>query len=114
MPYLTMCIKESLRLTPTVPFIFREVTNPLTLNGIQFEPGTRIELNIWGLHHNPHVWGDDHLVDTIFGSCCIKEHTLSLCYKQRYKKLEILINGSKMLMSKLTSSVFPFHPTLEL
>ncbi len=62
LPYLTMCIKESLRLTPTVPAAIREVTKPLTLNGIQLEPGTQLELNIWALHHNRNVWGEDHMV----------------------------------------------------
>ncbi len=66
LPYLTMCIKESLRLTPTVPFFYRDVTKPLTLNVIQLEPGTRIEINIWGLHHNGDVWGDDHMVAMLF------------------------------------------------
>merc|ERR1711894_727816 len=60
LPYLTMCIKESLRHTPPVPFIGRELENPLEIDGVTLEPGTLIDMNIWGTHHNPHVWGDDH------------------------------------------------------
>ena len=72
LPYLTMCIKESLRLTPAVPVVMREVTKPLTLNGIQLEPGTRLELNIWTLHHNREVWGEDHMVHVSCNSYCHK------------------------------------------
>ena len=56
--YLTQCIKESMRLHTTVPFIGRHVTSPVELDGVQLPVGTSIDINLWNMHHNPHVWSD--------------------------------------------------------
>ncbi|KAM9002841.1 cytochrome P450 4A6-like [Sarcophilus harrisii] len=71
MPYTTMCIKESFRLYPPAPNIFRELSKPLTFPdgcslpaGVSVpqvlllfaSPGTAVTLNIYALHHNPSVW----------------------------------------------------------
>jgi len=62
MPYLLMCIKESLRSHPPVPFIVRELETPLKVNDVTLLPGTIIDINIYGVHHNELVWGEDHMV----------------------------------------------------
>lgn len=61
MPYLLMCIKESLRSHPPVPFIVRELETPLKVNDVTLLPGTIIDINIYGVHHNELVWGEDHM-----------------------------------------------------
>ena len=66
LPYTTMCIKESLRHTPPVPFIGRELENPMTVDGITLEPGTFVDVFVWSVHHNVDVWGEDHMVNTIY------------------------------------------------
>jgi len=57
-----MCIKESLRRIPAVPFVSRELTAPLTVEGVTLLAGTIVVTCINEVHHNPAVWGDDHWV----------------------------------------------------
>ncbi|ELT93418.1 hypothetical protein CAPTEDRAFT_144012 [Capitella teleta] len=61
LPYLTKCIKESLRMTPPVPFIGRELDAKMDIEGVTLLPGTFVDINIWAVHHNEHVWGKDHM-----------------------------------------------------
>ena len=60
-PYLTMCIKESLRLHPPVVLISRDLTEPLTIDDHVLPVGTIVVVVIWLVHHNPTVWGEDHM-----------------------------------------------------
>lgn len=57
-----MCVKESLRLHPPVPFVGRELESPLQVNGVTLLPGTLIDVVIYAVHHNELVWGEDHMV----------------------------------------------------
>lgn len=57
--YLTMCIKEALRLHSPVPFIERELTKDLEIDGKTLPVGSIIDVQLYNLHHNPIVWGDD-------------------------------------------------------
>ena len=59
--YLTMCIKESLRMYPPVPLICRELKSPLVIDGTHIPSGAFVDVPIWNLHHNPTVWGEDHM-----------------------------------------------------
>ena len=59
--YIGQCIKESMRLNPTVTFVQRELTKPMTILGQKILPGTPVEVNIWAIHHNREVWGEDHM-----------------------------------------------------
>ncbi|XP_033646388.1 cytochrome P450 4F12-like [Asterias rubens] len=57
LPFLTMCIKESQRLYPTVPFVFRRLTEPLVLSDGRVIPtDTTVYISMSGLHLNPTVW----------------------------------------------------------
>ncbi len=64
-PYLTLCIKEVLRLYPPVPNISRQITQPITIEGVILQPGTVTDMNIYQIHHNPLIWGKDHNVSLI-------------------------------------------------
>ncbi|XP_070563969.1 cytochrome P450 4F12-like isoform X1 [Ptychodera flava] len=62
--YLTMCLKESLRITPVAPEIGRQLTKPLELpDGRVFPIGMPIWINIYALHRNVHVWKDPEVYD---------------------------------------------------
>ena len=61
MPYLTRCIKETLRLYTVVPVVNRMLTKPMVIEGIEVLPGTAVYINLYGMHHNPLVWGEDHM-----------------------------------------------------
>ncbi|XP_077994249.1 cytochrome P450 4F3-like [Glandiceps talaboti] len=55
--YLTLCIKESMRLNPPVPVIGRTTTSPLTLpDGRTIPAGYNVTLSMNLLHRNEHVW----------------------------------------------------------
>uniref|UniRef100_A0A2K6AQT6 Cytochrome P450 family 4 subfamily F member 11 n=1 Tax=Macaca nemestrina TaxID=9545 RepID=A0A2K6AQT6_MACNE len=64
LPFLTMCIKESLRLHPPVPVISRRVTQDIVLpDGRVIPKGITCLLSVFGTHHNPTVWPDPEVYD---------------------------------------------------
>ncbi|XP_007489770.1 cytochrome P450 4F11-like [Monodelphis domestica] len=64
MPFLTMCIKESLRLHPPVPIIFRQCTKDIQLPDSRVIPkGSVCLISIFGTHHNPTVWPNPEVYD---------------------------------------------------
>ncbi|XP_034852644.1 cytochrome P450 4F2 isoform X2 [Mirounga leonina] len=59
LPFLTMCIKESLRLHPPVTVIARCCTQDIRLpDGRVIPKGVTCLINIFATHHNPSVWPD--------------------------------------------------------
>ncbi|XP_035300959.1 cytochrome P450 4F6 isoform X2 [Cricetulus griseus] len=59
LPFLTMCIKESLRLHPPVTMILRCCTQDIVLpDGRVIPKGNVCAISIFGVHHNPSVWPD--------------------------------------------------------
>ncbi|XP_060068942.1 cytochrome P450 4A25-like [Ylistrum balloti] len=54
--YLTMCIKEGMRLYSPVPFIQRQSTQEFTIDNQTFPAGTFMSIGIYSVHHNPKVW----------------------------------------------------------
>ena len=65
-PYMTQCIKEAMRLHSPVPFIRRESTKAFTIDGIELPAGCAFDVGAWYIHHNPTVWGEDHMVRTLW------------------------------------------------
>ncbi|XP_062966831.1 cytochrome P450 4F2-like [Cynocephalus volans] len=64
LPFLTMCIKESLRLHPSVPAISRRCTQDVELpDGRIIPKGVTCSISIFGTHHNPAVWPDPEVYD---------------------------------------------------
>ncbi|XP_049496060.1 cytochrome P450 4F3-like [Panthera uncia] len=59
LPFLTMCIKESLRLHPPVTVVSRCCTQDVVLpDGRVIPKGVVCLVSIFGTHHNPSVWPD--------------------------------------------------------
>ncbi|XP_062034641.1 cytochrome P450 4F3-like isoform X2 [Lepus europaeus] len=64
LPFLTMCIKESLRLHPPVTVISRCCTQDVALpDGRVIPKGVICVISIFGIHHNPAVWPDPEVYD---------------------------------------------------
>ncbi|XP_023990106.1 cytochrome P450 4F3-like [Physeter macrocephalus] len=59
LPFLTMCIKESLQLHPPITVISRHCTQDVVLPDGQVIPkGVLSASSVFGTHHNPSVWPD--------------------------------------------------------
>ncbi|NXG76039.1 CP4A5 protein, partial [Baryphthengus martii] len=66
MTYTTMCIKESMRLFPPVPFVSRHVSKPITFfDGRSLPAGCNAGLSIFALHRNRDVWKDPEVYDPL-------------------------------------------------
>ncbi|XP_035694462.1 cytochrome P450 4F6-like [Branchiostoma floridae] len=61
LPYLTMCLKEAMRLHTPVPMITRATLEDTVIDGVTVPKGFDIGIHLYGLHHNPAVWGPDHM-----------------------------------------------------
>ncbi|XP_043506169.1 cytochrome P450 4C1-like [Polistes fuscatus] len=61
--YLDRCIKESLRLYPSVHSIFRTLTHDLALNNYLVPSGAICAVHIYSVHRNPRFWPDPNVFD---------------------------------------------------
>ncbi|XP_055959337.1 ultra-long-chain fatty acid omega-hydroxylase-like [Patella vulgata] len=58
LPYLTMCIKESLHLHSIISFITRHTEQDCKVLDKTIPNDTMTTILIYGLHHNPSIWED--------------------------------------------------------
>ncbi|XP_055978215.1 cytochrome P450 4B1 isoform X1 [Sorex fumeus] len=66
MTYLTMCIKESFRLYPPVPQVYRQLNKPVSfVDGRSLPAGSLVSLHIYALHRNSAVWPDPEVFDPL-------------------------------------------------
>ncbi|KAF3857275.1 hypothetical protein F7725_009134 [Dissostichus mawsoni] len=66
LPFITMCIRESLRLHSPVQAVTRKYTKDMDLPGDRTVPKGAISLvSIYGTHHNPAVWTNPHEFDPL-------------------------------------------------
>ena len=59
-PYLDQCIKESLRLYPSVPMVGRRTDKELEIGGVHFPSQTWFCVNIYSLHRHEAFWNEPH------------------------------------------------------
>jgi cytochrome P450 len=55
---LSLCVKESMRMFPPVPFIQRILNESITVDGKTIPSGTNVTIAIIHLHRNKLVWED--------------------------------------------------------
>ncbi|XP_068098523.1 cytochrome P450 4B1-like [Hyperolius riggenbachi] len=66
MPYVTMCIKEAMRLYPPVPGVARELNSPITFcDGRSLPKGAIVVLSIYTLNRCPAIWDDPEVFDPL-------------------------------------------------
>ena len=63
MKYLDACIKESLRLYPSVPIIARELEEDCVIDDLHIDKGTTVGVFVLALHRNPLFWDDPDKFD---------------------------------------------------
>ncbi|KAL6419104.1 hypothetical protein ACFW04_011568 [Cataglyphis niger] len=63
LPYLERCLKEALRLYPSVFFIIRNIEENLKLHSYVIPAKTMIFLNIYGVHRDPNFWSNPEVFD---------------------------------------------------
>ncbi|XP_014206431.1 cytochrome P450 4C1-like isoform X2 [Copidosoma floridanum] len=61
--YLEMCIKESLRLYPSAPFISRRITKDLKLKNHIIPKGAITHVHIYDLHRDKNFWSEPEKFD---------------------------------------------------
>ncbi|KAF4525161.1 hypothetical protein B566_EDAN014752, partial [Ephemera danica] len=61
--YLERCVKEALRLYPSVPFIERSLKTDEILDNNAVPGGTTISVNLFIIHRDPEFWPDPEKFD---------------------------------------------------
>ncbi|KZC13846.1 PREDICTED: cytochrome P450 4C1-like [Dufourea novaeangliae] len=63
LPYLERCIKESLRLYPSVPFISRSPETDITLSNFLVPANSIVNIHIMDVHRDPKYWPNPDAFD---------------------------------------------------
>jgi cytochrome P450 len=59
--YLECCLKEVLRLYPSVPFIVRRSGDPIKIGDVTIPGDTEVMINIYQIHRDPQYWEDPEM-----------------------------------------------------
>ncbi|XP_065885834.1 cytochrome P450 4B1-like [Dysidea avara] len=63
--YITMCIKESLRLYSPIPLASKLLANDCKMNGCRIPKGAMVFIGIHTIHHDSLVWDDPEKFDPL-------------------------------------------------
>jgi cytochrome P450 len=59
--YLECCVKEILRLYPSVPFITRTLGKDANIGGHKMPADSQVMINIYLIHRDPEQWDDPEI-----------------------------------------------------
>ncbi|XP_069959762.1 cytochrome P450 4C1 isoform X2 [Cherax quadricarinatus] len=118
MKYTEMCIKESIRIFPPVPIVFREIKEDVVINNYRIPAGTTIALAIYKLHRDPEQFPDPEVFDPdrFLLENVNKRHPYSYvpfsagprnCIGQKFAMMEMKILVSSILRKYRVESVTP-------
>ncbi|KAM7342776.1 putative cytochrome P450 313a4 [Cochliomyia hominivorax] len=120
--YLEMIMNETMRVTPVVPFVVREIgEGNTTINNIKLPPGFCVAIDIFRLHRRKDLWGDDAEVfnpDNFLPSNLATKHPYSFipftkglrfCIGQKYAMLFMKITLSKLIKRFIFSTDFKYE-----
>lgn len=100
LPFLECCIKEALRLYPSVPLYTRTLMEDLTINGCQIPKGVEVAINAYRIHRDPEHWKDPEMFipERFLPTNCSNRHAYSFipfsagsrnCIGQRFALMEL-------------------------
>ncbi|XP_067213637.1 cytochrome P450 4C1-like [Linepithema humile] len=115
MPYLERCLKESLRLYPSVPIITRVISEDVKLQSYMVPSGAILHISIKNVHRDPNFWPNPDVFDPdrFLPENCQNRHPFSYipfsagsrnCIGQRFAMFEL-----KALIAPLVHN-FYFEP----
>lgn len=118
MKYLECVLKETQRITPSVPIIERTCTEETKFKGYTIPKGCSCFLFIYGLHQDPKVFPNPEIFDPdrFLPENCIGRHPYAFipfsagsrnCIGQKYALLEMKVIVSKVIMNFEIESILP-------
>lgn len=63
LPYLEMCVRETMRMYPSVPIVARRLVEEVKMGDHVFPKGSNIFISSYLTHHLPHVYPDPYKFD---------------------------------------------------
>nr|QEL53077.1 cytochrome P450 CYP4A311 [Mythimna separata] len=107
MKYLECCIKESLRMYPSVPFISRYIKEDVQIGDHTVPYNTMVNFNVFDIHRNPNIFPDPEkfIPERFLPENCISRHPYAYipfsagprnCIGQKFALMEL-----KTMMSSL-------------
>ncbi|XP_047530199.1 cytochrome P450 4C1-like isoform X1 [Vanessa atalanta] len=108
MKYLECCIKESLRLYPSVPIILRYLTEEITVGGYTIPRNSHIHISIYDLHRRADLYPEPErfIPERFLPEACAKRHPYAYipfsagprnCIGQKFAMLEMKTLVSSLL-----------------
>ncbi|KAI9563276.1 hypothetical protein GHT06_010734 [Daphnia sinensis] len=106
--YLECCIKETLRLYPSVAFVMRSLTEDVEIGGYTIPAGVTVAPSFYAIHHNPCVYPDPEAFkpERFFPENSIGRHPYAFipfsagprnCIGQKYAMLELKVVFANLL-----------------
>uniref|UniRef100_H2ZAX2 Uncharacterized protein n=1 Tax=Ciona savignyi TaxID=51511 RepID=H2ZAX2_CIOSA len=116
MTYLTMCMKESMRLYAPVPFIGRKIKNKINVhrpNGasdVTLDADVTVIPHLFTLHRNPEIWDEPEVFDperfNVKNSAKMHPYAFvpfsagpRVCMGQNFAMIEMKLIVSKLLLN---------------
>ncbi|XP_057365312.1 cytochrome P450 4C1-like [Daphnia carinata] len=125
--YLDCCVKESLRLYPSVPFILRTLPEDTKIGDHNLPKGLMVGLSIVGLHYNPQVFPDPEVFkpERFFPENSLGRHRYALsafsagprnCIGHKFALLQMKVNIAHLIRRfsfSLANPTAPLIPALQ-
>ncbi|XP_057365351.1 cytochrome P450 4c3-like [Daphnia carinata] len=125
--YLDCCVKESLRMYPSVPFILRCLPEDTKIGVYNLPKGLMVGLSIVGLHYNPQVFPDPEVFkpERFFAENSSGRHRFAYsafgagprnCIGQKFALLQMKVNIAHLIRRfsfSLANPAAPLIPALQ-
>ncbi|KAI9552443.1 hypothetical protein GHT06_022809 [Daphnia sinensis] len=121
--YLECCIKETLRLYPSIPFMLRRLPEDVEIGGYVLPKGVTIGMMVYGMHHNPEVYPDpeEFKPERFFPENSVDRHPYAFipfsagprnCIGQKFAMLELKVVLAHLLRQFQFSVSDPTEPMI--